>query len=138
MASIRQGVLAFFIGWILMVLFTTMQAPARDDGQWEAGDPAVREWYKGLMRPDSPALSCCGESDAYWCDNISVRAGKTYCRITDDRPDGPLKRPHRAVDTEFEIPDDKLKYDRGNPTGHTIIFLSVYDMVFCFVQGTGI
>jgi hypothetical protein len=29
-----------------------------------------------LMQPDNPTASCCGESDAYWCDKINVRAGK--------------------------------------------------------------
>ena len=112
-------------------------ARARDNGQWQNSDPAVVEWFKTLMRPDAPTSSCCGEADAYWCDDISVREGKTYCRITDDRPDAPLGRPHRDVGTEYQIPDEKLKWDRGNPTGHSIIFLSVADYVFCFVQGSG-
>lgn len=111
---------------------------ARDNGQWETADPKVREWYQGLMRPDAPQNSCCGEADAYWCDDISVRKGKTYCKITDDRPDAPLGRPHIAMGTEFEIPDVKLKYDRGNPTGHAILFVNSYGYVWCFVQGTGI
>lgn len=136
MVLIKQSVLAFFIGWALMALFMTTQAPARDDGQWEGGDPAVREWYKGLMRPDVPAFSCCGEADAYWCDDISVRNNKTYCKITDPRPDEPLRRPHRAIGTEFEIPNDKLKYDRGNPTGHAVLFISSTGLVYCFVTGT--
>jgi hypothetical protein len=44
---------------------------ARDLGQNE--DPAVREWYRTLMRPDAPRASCCGEADAYWCDDAHVR-----------------------------------------------------------------
>lgn len=110
---------------------------ARDLGQWEGGDPAVREWFQTLMQPDAPATSCCGEADAYWCDEISVRKGVTYCTITDDRPDEPLKRPHVDVGTEIEIPNHKLKWDRGNPTGHSVVFLSTHRFVFCFVQGSG-
>lgn len=110
---------------------------ARDLGQWEGGDPKVREWYQSLMQPDVPTLSCCGEADAYWCDDIRVRDGKAYCRITDDRPDGPLGRPHRKVGEEYEIPPNKLKYDAGNPTGHSIIFLSTAGYTWCFVQGSG-
>lgn len=120
---------------VVFLLFTSV-AWSRDNGQWEGSDPAIRQWYKSLMRPDLPAHSCCGEADAYWCDDISVRAGKTYCKITDDRPDKPLGRPHRALGTEFEIPNEKLKFDAGNPTGHAVIFVSAYGMVICFVTGS--
>lgn len=124
------------IKYLVLFLLIAQPAASRDSGQWEGADPAVRQWYKGLMRPDSPAFSCCGEADAYWCDDISVRSGKTYCKITDDRPDGPLGRPHIKIGTEFEIPPEKLKYDRGNPTGHAVLFVSSYGMVYCFVQPT--
>jgi hypothetical protein len=30
-------------------------ALARDVGQWETGDPAIREWYQSLMQPDMPS-----------------------------------------------------------------------------------
>lgn len=119
---------------------------AHDEGQWGNQDPGVREWYQGLMRPDFPTSSCCGEADAYWCDTIHVRDGHTFCTITDDRPDEPLRRPHIDVGTVIEIPDVKLKWDRANPTGHAIVFLArgwafnslSTPYVFCFVQGTGI
>ena len=90
------------------------------------------------MQPDNPNASCCGEADAYWADEIHVRGGKTFATVTDSRPDGPLKRPHIAVGTQIEIPNHKLKWDRSNPTGHTVIFLSRVGYVFCFVQGSGI
>lgn len=108
---------------------------ARDLGQWH--DPAVKEWFENLKQPDNPQASCCGEADAYWCDEVHVRDGHTFCNITDDRPDEPLKRPHVAVGTEIEIPDWKLKFDSGNPTGHTLVFLSSMQFVYCFVQGAG-
>jgi hypothetical protein len=90
------------------------------------------------MQPDNPTASCCGEADAYWCDDISVRSGKTYCRITDPRPDAPLGRPPREIGEEFEIPPNKLKWDAGNPTGHYVIFLRVDGGVWCFVQAGGV
>lgn len=90
------------------------------------------------MQPDNPNASCCGEADAYWCDRINVREKKTYCTITDTREDAPRHRPHVDIGTEIEIPDYKLKWDRGNPTGHAIVFLSRSQYVYCFVQGTGI
>lgn len=124
--------------YFVVLLLMLSPAAARDNGQWENGDPAVREWYRGLMRPDVPSMSCCGESDAYWCDDYFARDGKAYCRITDPRPDKPLGRPNVPVGTVIEIPKEKLKYDRGNPTGHSIVFLSRERYVYCFVQSTGI
>lgn len=111
---------------------------AHDKGQFDHDtDPSIREWYQTLMQPDNPTMSCCGVADVYWCDKINVRAGKTFCTITDDRDDAPLKRPHVDVGTEIEIPNHKLKWDRGNPTGHHIVFLSPTLFVFCFVQTSG-
>lgn len=128
------------INWLAAValnLAPASLASARDLGQWEAQDPAVRAWYQGLMQPDVPTSSCCGEADAYFCDDIHVRDGRTFCAISDDRADEPRGRPHREIGTEFEIPPNKLKWDAGNPTGHAVIFLSRNDFVFCFVQGGG-
>lgn len=95
----------------------------------------------GLMQPDNPSASCCGKTDAYWADEIHVRDGKTYATITDDRivPG----RPPIPVGTEVEIPDRKLKWEQGgkpigNPTGHSIVFLSAGGAVFCFVQAGGV
>src|ERR1035437_10223700 len=121
---------------LIVILFSVRITPARDAGQWENNDPAVSEWYRNLKQPDNPAMSCCGESDAYWCDDIHVRDGKTFCRITDDRADEPRGRPHRDIGDEFEIPDNKLKWDSGNPDGHAILFLSTPTAggyVYCFV-----
>lgn len=122
---------------VLILMLAAHLARARDLGQWQNVDPAVKVWFETLMQPDVPTASCCGEADAYWCDDVHVRDGKTFCAITDDRPDGPLQRPHREIGTEIEIPNHKLKWDRGNPTGHSIVFLSREDFVFCFVQGSG-
>ena len=118
---------------MLMVLLA-FRAQARDIGQWEDG--AIKEWYRNLKQPDNPNSSCCGEADGYWCDDISVQAGKTYCAITDDRV--VPGRPSLPMGTKIEIPDTKIKWDRGNPTGHAIVFLSSGGAVFCFVNGAGI
>ena len=126
------------IALIVLAMFFHRSARARDLGQWQNGDPAVREWYQKLMQPDMPKSPCCGEADAYWADEIHVRDGKTYALITDDRPDEPLGRPHLDVGTEIEIPPNKLKWDRANPTGHGVVFLSRNLYVFCYVQGGGV
>lgn len=130
--------LAYTLACALLVFAMSLPLWARDVGQWENGDPAVREWYAGLMQPDNPTASCCGEADAYWCDIIRVKDGKTFCAITDDRPNEPLRRTPVEIGTLIEIPDRKLKWDRGNPTGHAVVFLSSGGAVYCFVQGTGI
>jgi len=131
--------LVFLAGLVLLALVCMhRKAPARDLGQWEAADPAVRQWYQSLMQPDVPTASCCGEADAYWADEIHVRDGRTIATITDDRPDGPLGRPHVDVGTEIEIPPNKLKWDRSNPTGHGVVFISRSRYVFCFVQPGGV
>jgi len=90
------------------------------------------------MQPDVPNLSCCGEADAYYCDDYYAKDGKAYCKITDDREDEPLRRRHVEIGTEIEIPINKIKWDRGNPTGHAIVFLSTTNYVWCFVQTGGV
>lgn len=131
--SVLAGVAV--VAAIAMLLAT--DARARDVGQWENNDPRVKEWYQSLMRPDVPDSRCCGESDAYWADKVFTRDGKVVAVITDDRPDGPLGRPNIPVGTEFVIPPEKLKWDRGNPTGHNILFATPGGMIYCFVQGSG-
>lgn len=111
---------------------------ARDLGQWS--DPELSAWYSGLRQPDNPAVSCCGESDSYWADGVEVRGDKVFAIITDDRPDEPLRRKHVPIGTKIEVPPHKLKFDRGNPTGHTVIFLSTNGdgfAVLCYVQSSG-
>ena len=40
--------------------------------------------------------------------------------------------------TEILVPDAKYKWDRGNPTGHNVIFITLHREALCFVTGTGI
>jgi hypothetical protein len=122
-------------------------AHARDNGQWENVDPEVRNWYSSLRQPDQPSVSCCGNADAYWCDDYYARDGMAYCKITDDRADAELGRPHIEIGTEIQIPERKLKWgehdpQRGdrvprNPTGHSVVFMGYAQTVYCFVQGGG-
>ena len=133
-----------------IVVFLSLLQPvhARDSGQWGNEDKALREWYQGLMQPDVPTASCCGTSDAYWCDDIHTRkepkkngeglVDVTVCKITDDRDDIPRGRHHIPMGTEIVIPNNKLKWDSGNPTGHAIVFVNSNNYVFCFVQGGGV
>jgi len=113
-------------------------ADARDNGQWESANSEIREWYQALMQPDNPAASCCGEADAYWADSFEVDGDKYVAIITDPRPDEPLRRKHIDVGTRIVVPNHKLKYDKSNPTGHGIIFLSRADYVYCYVAPGGV
>lgn len=102
-------------------------------------NPALDEWYQELKQPDNPTMACCGTSDAYYADDVHFRNGKTYVTITDDRDDVSLKRPHIPNGTEIEVPNNKLKWDRSNPTGHGVVFVAPapYYYVYCYVQGGG-
>jgi hypothetical protein len=113
-------------------------APAHDLGQWESASPEIRQWYRALMQPDNPAISCCGEADAYWADAFEVEGDRYVAIITDSRPDEPLRRKHVDVGTRIVVPNHKLKYDQSNPTGHGIIFLSSRDYVYCYVAPGGV
>ncbi len=123
------------------VLFAFMAflaaAPARDLGQWGNSDPRIKQWFETLMQPDNPGVRCCGEADGYYADKIEVVGDKVFAIITDTRPDEPLKRPHVPPGTRIQVPAHKYKFDRGNPTGHTVIFLSPSGEVYCFVQSSG-
>jgi hypothetical protein len=132
----RSLVLAVLV--VAALIVAIFAAHARDLGQWENADPTLRQWYQELMQPDAPTASCCGEADAYWADEVHVRDGKTYVRITDDRDDAPLNRPHIPNGTEIEVPPNKIKWDRGNPTGHGVLFVSRANFVFCYVQPGGV
>lgn len=124
--------------WILIAFaISTSVAFARDLGQWEAQPTTVRQWYRKLMEPDHPYISCCGEADAYWADQFESSDGQYVAIITDDRPDGPLGRPHRNVGERIVVPNNKIKSDGGNPTGHGIIFIGAGNMVYCYVTPAG-
>jgi hypothetical protein len=118
--------------------FLISAADARDVGQWESTNSEIREWYQALMQPDNPAVSCCGEADAYWADSFEVDGDKYVAIITDSRADAPLRRRHFDVGTKIVVPNHKLKYDQSNPTGHGIIFMSASGFVYCYVAPGGV
>jgi hypothetical protein len=121
------------------LLFMTMNSVtlARDLGQWASGDPLVSKWYKSLMMPDNPTISCCGGADAYYADIFETDGDRYVAVITDTRDDAPLGRHHVEPGTRIPVPTRKLKVDSGNPTGHGVIFLSSSDTVFCYVAPGG-
>ena len=125
---------------ILLTALLLQPVQAKDNGQWEETDPATKQWYRNLMQPDNPFISCCGEADAYYADSWSVdpTTGETIAIITDDRENGPLNRIPIPNGSRITVPKNKMKWDKGNPTGHGVIFIGSSGQVLCYVQPGGV
>jgi hypothetical protein len=57
--------------------------------------------------------------------------------IIDTRDDKSLGRPHIDNGTRFAVPNTKIKWDHGNPTGHGIIFIGYGGEVYCYLPPGG-
>ena len=138
MASYLRNFAIVVMALLLGGFFLGRCAHAIDRGQ--NTDPAIKEWFENLKQPENPVASCCGESDGYWCEQLHTRDGKNYCNITDDRviPGRTLA----PLGMEIEIPTGKMMdghQSNGNPTGHSIVFLSSgLSYVYCFIMDSGI
>jgi hypothetical protein len=118
---------------IAALALASFPALARDGGQWDNQASAVRQWFRTLMQPDLPRVSCCGEADAYEADNFEVEGDHYVAIITAHRAVGNI-----PVGTKIPVPNFKMKWDDGNPTGHGIIFIGAQGQVFCYVAPGGI
>lgn len=123
---------------LALALCAAQPVLAIDNGQWEAISPEVRKWYQELMQPDNPTISCCGLADAYYADSFEVDGDNYVAIITDTRDDATLGRPHVPDGSRFIVPNHKLKWDRGNPTGHGVIFINTQGGVLCYVVPGGV
>jgi hypothetical protein len=116
---------------IALLLFALCApAEARDNGQWGNSPTQVRQWFQSLMQPDNPAVSCCGEADAFEADTFEVAGDHYVAIITDGKgvmPNG----------TRVAVPNSKMKWDQGNPTGHGIIFIGAAGALYCYVAPGG-
>jgi hypothetical protein len=83
------------------------------------------------MQPDNPRVSCCGEADAFEADNFEIEGDHYIAIITDGR--GVI-----ANGTRIPVPNRKMKWDKGNPTGHGIIFISTMGDVYCYITPGGV
>lgn len=113
---------------ILLLCSISVPAQARDPEQWHNSPANVRQWFQNLMQPDNAYVSCCGEADAFEADVFESEGDHYVAIITDGKgevPDG----------MRIQVPNSKLKWDSGNPTGHGIIFLSTHNppAVLCYV-----
>jgi hypothetical protein len=94
------------------------------------------------MQPDNPVMSCCGEADAYEADTFETDGDHYVAIITDTRPDtfrNGVTRPHIPPGTRISIPNQKMKWDAGNPTGHGLVFIgSGGTQLYCYVAPGGV
>jgi hypothetical protein len=120
--------------YLLLLLMLGSVAFARgtpNDRQWEDSPPDVRQWFQSLTQPDDPSMSCCGEADAFQADTFEVEGDHYVAIITDGKgviPSG----------TRIPVPNKKMKWDAGNPTGHGIIFIGPQQQVYCYVAPGGL
>lgn len=125
---------------VLAALATLLPAAARDNG-WEMTPPKERNWFQGLMQPDNPMMSCCGEADAYQADDYEVHGDQYVAIITDERSDefsNGAFRPHIPVGTRIVIPNQKIKFDQANPTGHGYVFIGSNGQLYCYCPPPGV
>ena len=116
----------------LVLDYAVPSALARDNGQWENSPPHVRRWFQGLRQPDNPrSVARRGEADAYEADIFEVDGGRYVAIITDGKGDIPNG-------TKIPVPNHKMKWDEGNPTGHGIIFIGIQGQVYCLRRPGGV
>ena len=115
----------------LVILATAVQVAARDNGQWADSPSSIRQWFQSLMQPDNPYLSCCGEADAFESDAFEVEGDHYIAVITDGKGNIPNG-------TRIPVPNQKMKWDAGNPTGHGVIFVGPQGRVYCYVAPGGV
>jgi len=116
---------------VIALVALTLPAAARDLGQWEDQPIYLRQWFQRLMQPDNPVMSCCGEADAFEADSFEVRDDQYVAIITNGK--GILRE-----GTRIPVPNNKMKWDEGNPTGHGIIFIGSGGQVYCYVTPGGV
>jgi hypothetical protein len=124
--------LAFITSAIFMsIAGGVVIAHARDNGQWANSPVQIQHWFQSLMQPDNPSVSCCGEADAFEADTFEVEGDHFVAIITDGR--GAI-----ATGTRVQVPNQKMKWDQGNPTGHGIIFMGTNRQIYCYVAPGGV
>jgi hypothetical protein len=61
-------------------------------------------------------MNCCGEADVFDADTFEVECDHYVAIIADGK--GVTQN-----GTRIAVPNDKMKLDAGNPTGHGIVFI---------------
>lgn len=129
-------VLAIFV----LSLSVLGRVHARDNG-WENTPAHIRQWFQSLMQPDNPAISCCGEADAYEADDFEIEGDHYLAIVTDTRSDefsNGAFRPHIPPGTRVAVPNPKMKWDAGNPTGHGFLVIGSNGQLYCYIAPGGV
>jgi hypothetical protein len=121
-----------------IVLLLVLCCPAIAADLYQA--PDLSEWYRSLMMPDMPNVSCCGAGDAYESRTETDDAGNLIAVIIDTRPDvrklpdgSTIVRRHIKPGTRYVIPPSKIrKHPIPNPTDTDIVFIGYGDNVLCY------
>ena len=113
--------LAFLFAAGLALAALADPASARDAGQWAGSSPDVRQWFRSLMTPDNPRVSCCGEADGYPVEHWET-AGLEHKDFIVTLEDG----------RTFFVPASKAQWRYGNPTGRDILFIGEGDRIFAW------
>ena len=110
---------------LMLIMLLATPALARDPSQW-SHDPTTQQWFQGLMQPDNPHQSCCGESDTFEADNYDTEGDHYVAIITDGYGVWP-------TGTRISVPNYKVNLYNSNPTGHGYLFLKPGTKeVFCY------
>ena len=126
-----RAVLLIPILTAIVVAIGVVAAKARDNGQWADAPAHVRQWFQSLKQPDHPRQSCCGEADAFEADSFVAEGDHYVAIITDGKGEIPNG-------TRIPVPNHKMKWDAGNPTGHGIIIIGPRQQVYCYVTPGGL
>lgn len=123
--------------WILVIslLLTTFANAA----EWSL-DPTVQRWWN-----ESVVRACCSLADGFEADEYESTEGGVWATITDDgspvcwEDDDGTQLCRRALPEQkkFFVPQEKIRYDPKNPTGHGILFLLTNDQVMCYFLPSG-
>jgi hypothetical protein len=85
---------------------------------WGHENDPHAEWMKSLLQPDFPLSSCCGPGDQYYVREY--RPGRRKGIAFDATVIGRLGQP----DFPIEIPQEKVIWNRVNPTGRGVVFIN--------------
>ena len=125
--------IAIFVAIGVLVLIAAIVHARADD----ARNPAWSEWFRSLSRFEAAAqgyISCCGDGDAVFADDWRVEGREIVATITDNR--GHAWAP---VGTIVRVPGHMEIADKGNQTGHVVLFLRPYNLTpICIVTGGGV
>ena len=95
--------------------------------------------FQKLMQLDNKSTSCCGEADAYEADSFEVEGDHYVAIVTNGAGDLAHGKPEIPNGTRIAVPNHKMKWDDGNPTGHGILFLQVgTNQVYCYITPGGV